>query len=189
MSNIYSELHISIERTNEVQFPDKCPICGAKIKGVPADGINGPTYDCGGQYRVKPQIQCHTQKWWGTCPQRYFSDLLKTSLLDAKSIIWAVRVDGSRFHIASFSNGSVAETFAKDFSSDYPRFWDDDIAIDHIAVIGDLGPNDGKRFRKGLLVAIKARPTHIKGAINERVWFDVKEVSSGSYQYGEILGV
>jgi len=187
MSNIYGELHIAIGRSNDIAFPDTCPVCGAGIKEVPADDMNGPTYNCGGQYRVKPQIQCHTQKWWGTCPERYFSDLLKTSLLDAKSVVWGIRVDGSRFHVASFSNGSVSESFARDFSLSYPRFWDDDIAVDYFTVIGDLAPNDGKRFRNGMLIAVKARPTHIKDAPNERIWFKVNEMSPGRYQYGEII--
>ncbi len=81
----------------------------------------------------------------------------------------------------------MSESFARDFSTSYPRFWDDDIAIDFFTVVGDLSPYDGKRFRKGLLIAAKARPTHIKDAPNERVWFDVDEVSPGRYQYGEIL--
>jgi len=44
-----------------------CPVCGAP-EDTPAEGRKGPKYRCGGQYTQKPQIQNHTDKWWGLCP-------------------------------------------------------------------------------------------------------------------------
>lgn len=47
-------------------FPDNCPACGA---GVSSRGnfFRPVTYSCGAAYTEKPQIQNHTDKWWGSC--------------------------------------------------------------------------------------------------------------------------
>ena len=45
-------------------FPDQCPICGA---AKAADNMGVILYQCGGSYLAKPQIQNHTDKWWGRC--------------------------------------------------------------------------------------------------------------------------
>jgi hypothetical protein len=53
-------------------FPDRCPGCGARV----AEDQNVGTwnvqrvYRCGGRYRPKPQIQNHTDIWWGHCGLR-----------------------------------------------------------------------------------------------------------------------
>lgn len=59
-------------------FPDACPCCGAAL----AEAVNHPaidyrrsaTYACGASYTHKPQIQNHTEKWWGTCPATQAQD-------------------------------------------------------------------------------------------------------------------
>jgi len=48
-------------------FPPACPRCGAAQAGTPFPWT-GPTYACGAVYAPKPQIQNHTDKWWGVCP-------------------------------------------------------------------------------------------------------------------------
>jgi len=50
-------------------FPAACPACGAE--GTPSTSYYDPvSYACGAAYTMKPQIQNHTDKWWGTCPVR-----------------------------------------------------------------------------------------------------------------------
>jgi hypothetical protein len=54
----------------EGRLPDKCPICNAirlrlDSRGTPWEAAD---YKCGGMYKSKPQIQNHTDKWWGWCP-------------------------------------------------------------------------------------------------------------------------
>jgi hypothetical protein len=56
-------------------FPDTCPVCGAATVPHPKAETHGRDYHpiayaCGGSYDHKPQIQNHTDKWWGTCPAR-----------------------------------------------------------------------------------------------------------------------
>lgn len=53
-----------------VTFPDTCPACGAaKSAETGNGGWNAKAaYACGGSYESKPQIQNHTDKWWGSCP-------------------------------------------------------------------------------------------------------------------------
>ena len=51
-------------------FPDTCPECGSLktdeiVTGFSSD--RGCHYECGGGYRRKPQIQNHTDVWWGSC--------------------------------------------------------------------------------------------------------------------------
>jgi hypothetical protein len=46
-------------------FPDVCPVCNA---AATTDGdYRGRKYACGGKYETKPQIQNHTEVWWGRC--------------------------------------------------------------------------------------------------------------------------
>lgn len=67
---VYEEIHVA-RATNHSgpAFPTACPVCGSEVAG----GENGGTpwatqiYACGGRYEPKPQIQNHTDKWWGLC--------------------------------------------------------------------------------------------------------------------------
>jgi hypothetical protein len=56
--------------TRPVTFPEACPACGAaKSSETGNGGWNAKaSYACGGSYSSKPQIQNHTDKWWGSCP-------------------------------------------------------------------------------------------------------------------------
>jgi hypothetical protein len=65
---IYPEIYKRNELGQEPEYPKACPACGAKTKSPEFDHYDGPVYECGGQYTFKPQIQNHTNKWWGTCP-------------------------------------------------------------------------------------------------------------------------
>ena len=48
----------------EKVLPLQCPCCGAKrVKGK-------PKYQCGAEYKSKPQGQTHTDVYWGECPAR-----------------------------------------------------------------------------------------------------------------------
>lgn len=50
------------------KIPPKCPVCNAKkIGGKFSDRYAKIKYACGGGYHPKPQIQNHTDYWWGTC--------------------------------------------------------------------------------------------------------------------------
>ena len=50
------------------QFPDACPKCGApKTAEDRLALVERCTYACGGGYSPKPQIQNHTDYWWGKC--------------------------------------------------------------------------------------------------------------------------
>ena len=59
---IYPE--ICVDRGESPFLPESCPACGAEAE---KRGNNTVTYACGGSYRPKPQIQNHTDKWWGSC--------------------------------------------------------------------------------------------------------------------------
>ncbi len=53
-----------------VELPDKCPVCDAKAT-VKKDGqFAKRMYECGGSYSMKPQIQNHTDYFWGSCKAR-----------------------------------------------------------------------------------------------------------------------
>lgn len=67
-SYVYPELNEKNELGVEPHYPKKCPVCRAAVKDEKFDHYTGPTYECGGQYTYKSQIQNHTNKWWGTCP-------------------------------------------------------------------------------------------------------------------------
>jgi hypothetical protein len=62
-------------RTHATEFPSVCPCCCAKRLSLNACATT-PTYrreaayDCGARYAHKPQIQNHTEKWWGMCPRQ-----------------------------------------------------------------------------------------------------------------------
>lgn len=47
-------------------FPDACPACQAPKTAEVA--WRRAEYACGASYSDKPQIQNHTDKWWGSCP-------------------------------------------------------------------------------------------------------------------------
>jgi hypothetical protein len=49
-------------------FPKNCPACGAGASDNERTYYSPMTYACGGAYVFKPQIQNHTDKWWGACP-------------------------------------------------------------------------------------------------------------------------
>jgi len=46
------------------KFPDTCPTCNAPAT---TKQIGEARYECGGRYGPKPQIQNHTDKFWGRC--------------------------------------------------------------------------------------------------------------------------
>lgn len=171
----------------DTEYPEVCPICGAGIKNGDRTHYKGPIYECGGQYKMKSQIQNHTDKWGGFCPIEYMEGLKRQGLLDAKATVWSVKKDGNRFHIASFSMAFLAGDFAKDFSMGYPRFWDDDSEVAYIEVLGELSGESGIRYRKGEVIAKKAWAHHINGSPHEHKWFKVKQINNFQQQYGEII--
>jgi hypothetical protein len=67
----YPEIHIEIRRgiTSNPDFPFQCPACGACTdrKNSTTGRFAVHTYDCGGKYEPKPQIQSHHDVWWGSC--------------------------------------------------------------------------------------------------------------------------
>lgn len=66
---IYEEIWVDVKSTTPVTFPNRCPICKAPITLRKSEGTRWETviYLCGGAYISKPQIQNHTDKWWGSC--------------------------------------------------------------------------------------------------------------------------
>ena len=181
----YNELWVEIGKVPD--FPGVCPCCQAGVREYGEFHWSAPVYGCGGQYRQKPQIQNHTDKFWGSCPVKAKEKLEATTLLDADAIIWAVRRNGDRWHIASFSHGWLAADFASAFSKDYPRFWDDESKIAYIEVLGNLSGIDGQRFCNGELIAEKSYPSHIDGAKHERVWIEIEQLEVGHYRKGKII--
>lgn len=66
-ATIYPELVGFMYRGNPippVAFPPKCPVCDSPL--VQLEELSC-TYTCGGGYSPKPQIQNHTDIWWGQC--------------------------------------------------------------------------------------------------------------------------
>ena len=66
----YPEVHVDSHQP--ANLPLVCPKCGCAVIdhtdiGKPWERI---VYACGGAYRSKPQIQNHTDKWWGHCGQK-----------------------------------------------------------------------------------------------------------------------
>lgn len=75
-SHIYPELSQTrgIRIAPPLEFPPVCPVCqAAKVTDTGADAWahkRTAAYACGGAYTHKPQIQNHTDKWWGKCPRQ-----------------------------------------------------------------------------------------------------------------------
>jgi hypothetical protein len=185
----YGELHKPID-AGKPEFPETCPDCGAGIKTTETDRyMAGPVYECEGQYTLKPQIQNHTNKWWGSCPVTYAAKLAEKTLLAETGVcpIWVVRENGRRFHVASFTNSSEAEKYARHLSSDFPYCWNDGSRVAYIETTGGFGGYSGVRFAKGEMIARKDVPHHIKGAGRERVWIHVEQIHLGQYRMGEII--
>ncbi len=68
---ILPEIHTPRESVAATPFPLTCPSCGAALTSQQATGLvykRTASYACGATYTSKPQIQNHTEKWWGTCP-------------------------------------------------------------------------------------------------------------------------
>ena len=69
-SKCYPELIGNKSRGSEippVDLPNICPVCGAEVS-IKEDGeFAKRIYACGGTYEMKPQIQNHTDYFWGTC--------------------------------------------------------------------------------------------------------------------------
>ena len=66
---LYSEIWVSNDGKTKPVLPDTCPICGAtKVEGNDGTAFRAwREYACGGCYTEKPQIQTHTNKYWGSC--------------------------------------------------------------------------------------------------------------------------
>lgn len=68
MKKVYDEIWRPHNGT-PADLPAYCPVCQATT--VQREGVNTPWesrhYACGGAYKSKPQIQNHTNKWWGHC--------------------------------------------------------------------------------------------------------------------------
>lgn len=174
IQTIYKEISLSI--SNDIpEYPKTCPLCGVGIGKDNRDHFQGPVYKCGGQYSLKPQIQNHTDKWWGSCPEREIKELWLTSLLEADVVVWVVHEDGTRFHVASFSFSNLAQKFARELSKDFPRFWDNGSKVSYIEIFGHISFSDGERYSKGKIIARKACPSHLKINELDRVWFSIKE--------------
>jgi hypothetical protein len=71
-AHIYPEIAIGrVERARfPLEFPATCPACGARKTSEEKHLLRSfAHYACGGKYEDKPQIQNHTDKWWGSCPR------------------------------------------------------------------------------------------------------------------------
>lgn len=72
--HILPEIAMSRDEAQRTATPFRatCPACGAAL----VEEVNHPQVDyrriaiyaCGAAYNHKPQIQNHTEKWWGVCP-------------------------------------------------------------------------------------------------------------------------
>lgn len=183
---IYPELNQAVGN-GKPNYPKTCPICGAGIAVYYADEYNGPTYECGGQYQTKPQIQNHTDKWWGQCPATCQKKLEVTGVLEADVTVWAVYKNGIRKLVSSFIYGSLGESYARALSKDFPRAWEVNNKIAYIEALGDCSFCLGARFKDGKMIARYDKPYHIKMENYSPVWFEVNEKSLGSYEYGKII--
>lgn len=69
---IYPEMSQSRHDHAPTAFPATCPCCGSAASKINRDDTwaykRGAWYACGGAYTMKSQIQNHTDKWWGSCP-------------------------------------------------------------------------------------------------------------------------
>ena len=61
----YTELHTP--QGSKFNYPETCPCCGAKGSEVEDSWYHKFSYECGGVYEWKSQIQNHTAKVWGKC--------------------------------------------------------------------------------------------------------------------------
>lgn len=51
-------------------FPETCSVCGSKkVKECLDYYRSSAEYECGAKYTEKPQIQNHTDVYWGVCPK------------------------------------------------------------------------------------------------------------------------
>ena len=70
MSVIYPEIAVANDGVEDPEFPQKCPVCDADVD-VELHSKHSferkIVYECGGTYSLKPQIQNHTNKYWGNC--------------------------------------------------------------------------------------------------------------------------
>lgn len=69
-------------------FPDACPVCSAPATHRNEDGPHYGRfceYVCGGKYTNKPQIQNHTNKWWGHCSRPLKAQVECTSCGDRRA--------------------------------------------------------------------------------------------------------
>jgi hypothetical protein len=70
----YPELALATHLDSKPDFPASCPSCDAPRVPTALQPEHGGGhyrcchYKCGGAYTYKPQIQNHTDKWWGVCP-------------------------------------------------------------------------------------------------------------------------
>lgn len=60
-------------------FPPLCSCCRAKVLRDEYPGTRWVRreYQCGGTYEPKPQIQNHTEIWWGSCPKGRMAAFVK----------------------------------------------------------------------------------------------------------------
>ena len=74
MSNPYRHIYPELWQARRPEqgptpvFPEACPACSAPAVEHGKLHYHPVTYACGGGYDEKPQIQNHTDKWWGYCP-------------------------------------------------------------------------------------------------------------------------
>jgi hypothetical protein len=69
--HVYEEIWVEKSSHRLADIPGRCPVCKALC--IERDSVGQPwesaKYRCGGEYKSKPQIQNHTDKWWGSCPK------------------------------------------------------------------------------------------------------------------------
>jgi len=68
-TEVYPEITTPNDGKSKPIFPDECPKCLAVTVALALGHVNDCMckYACGGTYTCKPQIQNHTNKWWGYC--------------------------------------------------------------------------------------------------------------------------
>lgn len=68
INKIYEEVTTPCDSKTKPKFPERCPVCSASTVDLDrTPGTGHIRYACGGDYTPKPQIQNHTDKWWGVC--------------------------------------------------------------------------------------------------------------------------
>lgn len=67
----YTEIQLDRRVNKRPDFPLTCPECGEEVIARSGPSVwpefSAVMYGCGGAYKHKPQIQNHTNKWWGSC--------------------------------------------------------------------------------------------------------------------------